>query len=136
MMRRRAAILGMCVGCCWAAASRSVWDGVYTEDQAARGKTAYSAGCAKCHGEKLTGTETAPPLVGSAFLDDWKGRTAGDLLAIVAKTMPSDDPGTLSAAQYADITAYLLSANGFPAGDKELPVAAAESKDIRIEARK
>ena len=35
--------------------------------------------------------------------------------------MPSDGPGTVSRRRCIDIAAYLLSTNGFPAGDREFP---------------
>src|SRR5689334_17977583 len=102
------------------AASRSVWDGVYTRSQAERGKAAYIENCAKCHGENLGGAEAGPPLTGEAFLRSWNGKTAGDLFALMRKTMPSEDPGSLSTREYSDIVAFIFSANAFPAGDKEL----------------
>lgn len=132
----RCFLLFLSLCCCLAAASKSVWDGVYSKEQASRGKTAYHENCARCHGENLAGTETAPALAGKHFLEDWNGRTAGDLLAIIAKTMPSDDPGALTGPQYADITASLFEANGFPAGPGELDSTPAAIKDIRIEPRK
>jgi cytochrome c len=118
------------------AANRSARDGVYTGAQAARGLTVYREECAKCHGETLGGGETAPSLVGKEFFDAWKGRTVGDLQEIVTKTMPTDDPGNLSRRQYADVVAFLLKSNEFPAGDKELDTVAASNKDISIDVKK
>ena len=51
-----------------ASESRSVWDGVYTEEQGKRGEPIYHKECAACHGDMLTGGESAPPLTGGAFL--------------------------------------------------------------------
>jgi len=118
------------------AASRSVWDGVYTREQASRGQKVYQEDCMKCHGENLTGGETSPPLVGAEFLPKWNGKTAGDLFALIRKTMPTDDPGTLSSRQYGDLVAYILSANEFPAGAKELDRDPAVLNEIRIEAKR
>ena len=115
------------------AATRSVWDGVYTREQAARGQAVYRQECAKCHGENLAGGENSPPLVGSEFLHNWNGKTAGALYELTRKTMPSDDPGSLSTRQYADLVAYLFGANDFPPGDKELARDAAALNEIRIE---
>jgi cytochrome c len=134
--RMRFLIFVLCVACSLAAGSRSVWDGVYTKEQASRGQTAYREECAKCHAENLMGGEVAPPLAGSDFLNRWNGGTVGELLEIVIKTMPSDDPGHLSRRQYADITAYILKANEFPAGSKELESEPSSLKDIKIEAKK
>jgi S-disulfanyl-L-cysteine oxidoreductase SoxD len=116
-----------------AAASRSVWDRVYTKAQAARGQTAYGEKCAKCHGANLSGSDESPSLAGEEFLGRWKGRTAGDFFEEMRASMPADDPGHLSLGQYADITAYILSANEFPAGDKELGSTLADLNEIRIE---
>lgn len=129
-------LLLLCLPLCLGAASRSVWDGTYTKDQAARGRTAYFEECAKCHGENLGGGEGAPPLAGKEFLTKWQGKSVGDLLEVTIKGMPADDPGNLSRRQYADITAFVLSQNAFPAGAKDLDSAAAASKDITIEEKK
>ncbi len=118
------------------AASRSVWDGVYTSSQAGRGKTAYQQECLKCHGETLGGGEAGPALAGQEFLQKWNGKTAGDLFGVIRKTMPSDDPGNLSTRQYADLLAYILSVNDFPAGSKELDREPAALNEIRIERKR
>jgi mono/diheme cytochrome c family protein len=109
---------------------RSVWDGVYSKEQAARGQTAYREECARCHGENLGGGESAPALAGNDFLGKWNGRSVGDLLDSIVKTMPADDPGNLARRQYADIAAFMLSANDFPAGTKDLENTPATLKDI------
>ena len=102
------------------AASHSVWDGVYSKDQAGRGQTAYNSKCARCHGENLMGGEDSPALVDRDFLEKWNGKSVGGLVEVIRKTMPSDGPGKLTRQQCADITAYLLSANSFPPGNGDL----------------
>ncbi len=89
--------------------SRSVWDGVYTEEQAKRGETIYRKECAACHGDILTGGESAPPLTGGAFLANWNGLTMGDLFDRIRKTMPQSAPGRLTRQQDADILAFMPS---------------------------
>jgi S-disulfanyl-L-cysteine oxidoreductase SoxD len=118
------------------ALARSVWDGVYTQAQADRGRTVYRQECAKCHAENLAGGEGAPALVGAEFLQKWSGKTAADFYELTRKTMPSDDPGNLSTRQYADLVAYMFRANEFPAGDKELDRDAAALKEIKIELKR
>ena len=117
-------------------ASRSVWDGVYTERQADRGHSVYHSQCETCHGETLTGADEVPPLAGGQFLANWNGLTMGDLFERVRKTMPLNDPGKLTAQQNADVLAYLLDFNTFPAGKTELPHEGEVLKQIRIEATK
>src|SRR5437879_7706810 len=70
------------------AETRSVWDGVYTEEQAKRGEEVYQKECAACHGDMLTGGESAPPLTGGAFQANWNGLSLSDLFDRIRKTMP------------------------------------------------
>ena len=119
-----------------AGADKTVWDGVYTKDQSQRGQTAYAGDCMKCHGENLAGGEGGPPLAGDEFRQKWNAKTVGALFESIRKTMPSDDPGSLSSRQYADILAYILSVNEFPAGQKELEHEAAPLNEIRIEVKR
>ena len=102
------------------AASRSVWDSVYTEAQAKRGEKVSAEQCARCHGQSLTGGEAAPALVGDIFNANWESVPLGDLFERIRISMPQDTPGSLSRQQAADVIAYLLKAGTFPAGDKEL----------------
>jgi S-disulfanyl-L-cysteine oxidoreductase SoxD len=116
--------------------SRSVWEGVYTDEQAERGHSVYHSQCEVCHGESLTGGDEVPPLAGPQFLSNWSGLTVGDLFERIRKTMPANDPGHLTSQQNADVLAYLLSFNMFPEGKTELPHDAELLKQIRIEATK
>lgn len=95
-------------------ASRSVSDGVYSREQAERGRVLYRAQCAACHGEDLHGQGFAPGLAGSEFLSLWNGQTVRDLYSRTRTTMPEDTPGSLSPEETLDIIAYVLHVNGFP----------------------
>jgi mono/diheme cytochrome c family protein len=117
-------------------ATRSVWDGVYTEDQADRGRPLYNQHCASCHADTLMGGEMSPPLVGGEFMSNWNGLTLGDLFERIRTSMPQNKPGTLSREVNADITAYILSVNKFPAGKTELPHSAEFLREIRIDSEK
>ena len=119
-----------------AQASRSVLDGVYTEEQAKRGETTYSTSCASCHGPSLAGTEMAPPLTGKSFVDNWTDTTISDLFQKIGVAMPADDPGSLKAEQTADIVAHILAINKFPAGKTALGTEADALKQIKIVAAK
>lgn len=119
-----------------AAASRSVRDGVYSKAQVVRGQTIYNEECAKCHGPNLGGGEGAPALAGDEFLGKYTGKTLNALFEVTRATMPADDPGHLSRRQVADLTAYMLSVNELPVGDKDLESTVDALNDIRIEAKK
>lgn len=96
--------------------SRTVWDGIYTDEQAARGEMLYAEQCAKCHGDTLGGQESAPALTGTTFYSNWEGEMLEPLFDRLRTTMPQDKPGSLSRSQNADILALMLKAGGFPAG--------------------
>ncbi len=117
-------------------ATRSVWDGVYTEDQADRGRGLYNQHCASCHADTLTGGEMSPPLAGGEFLSNWNGLTLGELFERIRTTMPQNKAGKLSREVNADITAYILSVNKFPSGKTDLPHSTEFLKEIRIESEK
>jgi S-disulfanyl-L-cysteine oxidoreductase SoxD len=96
---------------------RTVWDGVYTEAQAARGMMAFGQSCSGCH---ALAAEGKAPLVGDPFWKSFAQKTVGDLIEFVSANMPNGTPGSLSESTYADIVALMLKSNGFPAGTTEL----------------
>ena len=110
--------------------------GVYTDQQATRGKAVSENLCLQCHGESLIGTEFGPPLVGKTFDDDFEGMTAGDLFDLIQTTMPQSNPGTLSPAQAADVIAYILQGNDFRSGPTPLPSNLDGLKGIKIDAKR
>ena len=114
---------------------RSVWDGVYSEDQAKRGRSLYNQHCMACHGDSLSGGEQAPPLAGGEFLSNWNGLTVGDLFERIRTSMPLNNPQTLNRDTNALILAYILSVNRFPAGQAELSTRTEVLKLIRIAAK-
>jgi S-disulfanyl-L-cysteine oxidoreductase SoxD len=117
------------------ARSRSVWDGVYTEEQAKRGETLYARECASCH-RNDTGGEEASALAGPAFLANWDGLTVGDLYERIRVSMPPANPRRLSRRQIVDILGHMMKVNGFPAGKTELAQETEAMKQVRIEATK
>lgn len=114
----------------------SVWDGVYTPEQARRGDQLYHGKCAACHGDSMTGGESAPPLAGGQFLSNWNGLTLDVLFERIRVTMPIDNPAGVSRLSKADILAYILSVNRFPPGKAELEHKTELLKEILIEASK
>jgi mono/diheme cytochrome c family protein len=117
-------------------AGRSVWDGVYTESQAKRGGQVYASQCVNCHGNTLQGDGPASALTGPGFTADFDGANLGEMLDRTRTTMPEDKPGTMSRQQVADVLAYVLSFNKFPAGETELPTQAEALNQIKFLATK
>jgi mono/diheme cytochrome c family protein len=101
--------------------SSTVWDGVYTDAQAERGKAAYEANCVTCHKADLTGIDDA--LKGEQFLERRREDNLDAFFAGV-KTMPLRKPGSLSNEVYLDILSYVLQSNGMPSGAAELKLEA------------
>ena len=91
----------------------TVWKGVYSENQAARGKAGYLSACSRCHKEDLSGYSEI--LRGDRFLERWREDNLSSLSARV-RTMPPNAPGSLTESAYTDIIAYILKANEFPSG--------------------
>ena len=103
------------------AQNRTVWDGVYTDEQATRGEALYAEHCVRCHGGNLQGNgEGANPLTGATFKSTWNGVSMGAMFDRVRLSMPQDKPATLSRQEVADLLAFILRANKFPAGKTEL----------------
>jgi S-disulfanyl-L-cysteine oxidoreductase SoxD len=116
--------------------AKNVRDGVYTADQALRGKSGYDGVCARCHGVPLTGSQgNGPALRGPAFLAHWDHDTLGSLFTKIRDTMPAGSPGTLTDEVKRQILAYVLQQNGFPAGTAELPGDASALEEIGIQQR-
>jgi mono/diheme cytochrome c family protein len=103
----------------------SVLDGVYTSRQASRGENLFRAYCAMCHGQS--------EFRGARFRIRWSGETVGDIYEFVSTMMPDGDPGSLEPDEYADIVAYFLELNTYPAGESALPADQAALGALRIE---
>lgn len=96
---------------------RAVWEGVFTAEQAARGKLIFATTCATCHGADLSAVNR-PALKGEVFLNHWMEGSL-DALFTQVKSMPPNR-ANLGGTAYVDLLAFLLDANGFPAGLQEL----------------
>ncbi len=108
------------------ASAKSMWEGVYTEQQAQRGAETQSGACAKCHGNRLNGAgepdqPSSPAIARTSFLHKWNGQTALVLFEYVRTKMPLDNPGQLTDQQVIDAIAQMFALSGAPAGDTELP---------------
>lgn len=94
----------------------------YTEEQIARGEDAYVDECGICHGRGLGGDGESPGLIGNFFSNNWFGENpASKFFSFISNAMPQQAPGSLEPQMYADIMAYIVSRNGYPGGDAELP---------------
>jgi mono/diheme cytochrome c family protein len=110
------------------APTKTTNDGVYTADQAARGKTVFEAKCTGCHEPSR--------FTGEAFFESWNGKPMKELWDVASGTMPEDNPGSLKQQEYGDILAYFLSLNEFKPGDTELQGNAAAMAAIKVEKKK
>ena len=123
MMRRPWILASLVAMAGWAtpalSQTSSVWDGAYSSAQADRGAAKYRQECVMCHGPVLEGNGEAPPLVGR-FIPDWEGTRLSELFEKIQTTMPLFAPGSLSASDTADLLAFILQANNFPAGARDL----------------
>src|SRR6188508_3691396 len=117
-------------------ASKSVWDGVFTAEQAERGAAAFKTSCSECHGNDLAGDGFAPALTGSDFMGNWNELSVGDLYERIRISMPPSGPSAVTPAQKADIVAHILNVNKFPAGTTELEPKTEVLKAIKIEMKK
>jgi mono/diheme cytochrome c family protein len=104
----------------------SVWDGVYTQEQDARGKKVHSSACARCHGLRLNGAgepdmPASPAIARASFLNQWNEQTLAALFEYVRTTMPTDNPGMLTDQEYIDSVAHMLAVSNMPPGSTELP---------------
>lgn len=106
---------------------QTIWDGVFTQAQADRGKAVVGSPCGLCHGKALNGVpddqdmQPAPPLARAKFLRNWDGRSLGALYSYTRWTMPKSNPGFLPEEDYAAIIAHMLATSGAPAGQTDLP---------------
>jgi mono/diheme cytochrome c family protein len=104
---------------------RSVATAVYTTEQAAQGEGVFKNVCANCH--------ATSQFTGTAFLKQWAGRAVYSLYDQIRTSMPQDNPGGLSRAEYLAVITYILKLNGFPAGTTALPDDEAALKQIRFD---
>lgn len=96
----------------------------YSNRQARRGQNTYRKNCTACH--------NTAAYSGVGFRRVWSGRSVFELWEQIRTTMPNDGPGRLRPEEYADIVAYLLKLNGFPAGPDELPADAEVLRRLHI----
>jgi mono/diheme cytochrome c family protein len=117
---------------------KTVWDGVYTADQAARGQALYKTHCGYCHRDDLIGGGSeagAPALKGPIFTIRWRDQPIADMFVTIGTTMPQNKPDTLTPQVVIDIVSFLLKSNNMPPGNAELPADLDALKTVFMEYR-
>ena len=94
--------------------------GFYTPAQAEAGRAVFDRSCATCHMSDLSGAFEAPELAGPNFQLAWGARPVGELFDLVRVSMPPGQGGALGDEAYTNVIAYILQANGVPAGTQAL----------------
>ena len=114
---------------------KTVWDGVYTEEQAKRGQESYKQVCGHCHRDNLTGGGSeagAPALAGPIFTVRWRDQPLSDMFVTIGTTMPKNKPDSVMPGVIIDIVSFILKANDMPPGQHELPASLDVLKGILV----
>jgi mono/diheme cytochrome c family protein len=125
-----AVVVGVLGGSALLARAASV-PAIYTAAQATAGAAVFSTNCAICHGAALQGM-AGPALLGQSFAAASSGYTIGAIFGEIAEQMPAGNPGSLTHDQYADVMAFILSKNGYPAGAKPLDYSASLASSVPL----
>jgi mono/diheme cytochrome c family protein len=116
-----------------ASGERKIWEGVYTVEQAERGKPRFEAACIRCHNIELIGSERGPALKGNAFLAKYENDSLASLYTLIRDTMPRDGgAAVVSDIVKVDMLAYILQRNDVPAGKEELKLDMSALEGIKI----
>ena len=97
-------------------------DGAFTAEQAERGRIVYDEHCVACH----------PVEFYEAKLLVWQNAYVVELFDALSGTMPSENPGGLSQAQYLDVLAYVFQITGSPPGEDELTLETIDAIEIVV----
>ncbi|ARO15590.1 cytochrome c551 [Ketogulonicigenium robustum] len=100
--------------------TRTIYDGVFTAEQAERGQTDWTASCASCHGPTGRGSSGGPRVIGPVINNKYADKPLQEYFDYVVANMPMGAPHSLSNEAYVDITAFILSSHGAEPGDAEL----------------
>lgn len=100
-------LIGLLTGNSASAQDKTVKDGVFTAAQASAGQAVYDGSCKACHNMRFY----------RDTLKSWNNQPLVYLWESIMGTMPADNPGSLLLEEYTDVIAYILSENGFPAGE-------------------
>jgi mono/diheme cytochrome c family protein len=106
-------------------ATASILQGSYTAAQATRGQSVFSQTCGNCH--------STSEFAGAPFQRKWAGQPVFTFFDHLRNSMPLDNPGGLSRAEYAAVLAYILRLNSYPEGAADLPAEDDKLRRIRFE---
>jgi len=98
------------------------YQGIYSAEQAKRGKPEFYSYCASCHNEQF-------------FINAVKQRVDQPVIYLfeeIITTMPMNAPGFLRDELYEDIFTYILESTGLPAGDTDLTYEIMKENDFRF----
>jgi S-disulfanyl-L-cysteine oxidoreductase SoxD len=108
-----------------------IWTGIFTNEQAERGKANFNIACVRCHGADLAG-QTAPSLKGPRFIGAWENENLYKIFTKIRDTMPPNFGTILPDNDKLDVLTYILRMNEFPAGSQDLKVDADSLESIQI----
>lgn len=93
--------------------SPNTLQGIYTEEQAQRGRQVFEDTCSACHEPE--------DWLDEFFLARWDGESVYRFWYYVFENMPDDAPPySLPREEVSDVLTYIFQLNGLPAGDTEL----------------
>jgi hypothetical protein len=102
-----------------------IWNGVFSQTQADRGRPLVTAHCTQCHGQGRA-------LNDEVFMLHWEGHDLARLFRKIRDTMPPGRNSGLTNSDKLDILAFMLQQNGFPAGAHDLAEDEIALREIRI----
>lgn len=105
-------------------ADKGLGDGVYTKEQAAKGKSVFDQSCKACHDKEFY----------RAKLPAWKGQSLAALIDTISVTMPEDNAGGLYMDDYVNVMAYVLYSLKYPAGEAPMSMDDGSMDSIIIDA--
>jgi S-disulfanyl-L-cysteine oxidoreductase SoxD len=124
-------LLFSAVPCLAQAPEAKIWTGVFTNEQAERGKANFNIACVRCHGGDLAG-QTAPSLKGPRFMGAWENENLYKFFTKIRDTMPPNFGTPLPDKDKLDVLTYILRTNEFPAGSQELTVEPEVLENVQI----
>jgi len=114
------------------APDQRIWNGVFSAEQAERGKGQFETNCGSCHGSKANSDRSGPALWGDRFMKAWEFNGLNQLVSKVFDTMPQGYPSNVQESVKLDIISYLLQENGFPAGSAPLSADLDQLREVQI----